>query len=213
MPSRIVVQAVVATALVFVGLRVAVTGAPESLSGWAAPLGPATAAAWAGLLVFDSWAWRLAPIRKVTKRPLLHGTWHGTLHSHWVDPTTNQRVSPDDNVFLAIEQRFWSVSVCLLSKESDSVTLVSGFEGGTSALKKLHFIYRNTPRTGVQHRSQPHLGAATIEAPVDLSRGFRGDYFTNRSPHMTRGELHMTTRYPKVAGSHRVACGMVEDNK
>lgn len=209
MPAQIVVRVVVATAVAFVALVALARGSvPDNLAEWLAPIAPATLAAWLGLLAFDKWVWRFRFIPKMTGRPNLHGTWHGSLHSQWVNPRTGERIGPDDNVFIVIRQRFWSVTVQLLTKESSSGSLVADLvrtDGGV----KLCYLYRNTPRDAVRDRSEIHLGAVVLEAPMDTRHGFTGSYFTDRNPSMTRGELHMTERYKTLVETHRAGVALV----
>src|SRR4051812_47720370 len=125
MPPKAVLQTVAALViLALIGLT-ALRGAPDTLSEWLAPIAPAGAVAGSGLWVFDRDAWRWPGIRKLTGRPVLHGTWHGTLASSWKNPATGEQVPPDPDVFLVIRQRFWSVSVRQLTKESASASMTA----------------------------------------------------------------------------------------
>jgi hypothetical protein len=206
-PPKAVLQTVAAlVVLALLGLT-ALRGAPDSLNEWLAPIAPAVAVAWAGLLVFDRYAWRWPGIRKLTGRPGLHGTWHGRLASDWVNPKTNERVPPDPDVFLVIRQRFWSISVRQLTKESASASMTASLTSGEDGVHELVFIYGNKPKQEFRHRSEIHHGAAVLTAPRSVGDGIEGHYFTDRK---TCGDLTFPTRYKHLGETHEAGRRLVE---
>jgi hypothetical protein len=198
-PAKTVLYVVaVIVVLVLLGLS-AFRGAPDTPAEWLAPIAPAVAVAGVGLAVFDRWVWRWPGVCKLHGRPVLHGTWHGTLASDWVNPETGQRIPPDNDVFLAVRQRYWSVGVRLLTKESRSSATVAAFKTDSDGVYQLYYVYINTPRPEVRHRSELHLGTVVLGAPRDRSQGLEGHYFTDRK---TGGEMRFRDHYKTPIETH-----------
>jgi hypothetical protein len=206
MPAKAVLYVVAALVVLVLGLT-AFRGAPDTPAEWLAPIGPAVAVAPAGLVAFDRWLWRWPGICKLHARPVLHGTWHGTLASDWVNPETGEGIPPDDDVFLVVRQRFWQVGVRLLTKESRSSSTVAAFKTDCDGVHQLYYVYANTPRPEVRYRSELHLGTVVLGAPRDLSQGLEGHYFTDRK---TGGEMHFRERHKKLIETHAAGRDLVE---
>jgi hypothetical protein len=208
MPARTVLQVVAGLA---VGALVIFTAArghpPQTAAEWLSPIGPAVAVAGAGLWLFDRYAWRWPGIRKLVGRPVLHGTWHGELASDWVDLQTAQRIPPDPDVFLVVRQRFWQVSVRLLTKESASVSQLANFKTDADGVHHLIYVYANTPRPEVRYRSELHYGAVVLGAPQRRSDGLEGHYFTDRK---TRGEMRLRRHYKQLVETHAAGQALVD---
>jgi hypothetical protein len=195
----------VAAVLVVVGLvldSLARGHSPESFGEWFAPVGPAVTIAAAGLWVFDRWGWRQPGIRQLLGRPVLHGTWRGELASSWVDPETGKQREPDWAVFLVVRQRFWSVSVRLLTKESKSESLFAELAAGEDGVCQLLYIYANQPQAKVEHRSKAHYGAVVLNAPRNRADGIEGQYFTGRK---TIGDMRFPVHHPEVVETYEAA--------
>ena len=207
MPGKVVlyVMAALTVGTLFV-LSLTHGHAPHNTSQWLAPIGPAVTVGGLGLWVFDRYAWRWRGVRRLTGRPVLHGTWHGELASDWVDPKTRERIPADPDVFLVVRQRFWQVSARLLTRESASASTLANFTVGADGVHQLLWVYSNTPRPEVRHRSELHHGAAILSAPRD-PEGLEGQYFTDRK---TTGELRFTRRYPQLVETHSAGRALVE---
>jgi hypothetical protein len=203
MPARTVLYTVAGlTVAVLFGYAVIRGHAPRHASEWLSPIGPAVAVAGGGLWVFDRFAWRWPGIQRLVGRPIVLGTWHGELASQWVDPQTGQRIPADPDVFLVVRQRFWRVSVRLLTKESSSASLFASVKTDPDGVNQLVYIYANTPRVEVRHRSELHYGAVVLGAPRDSTEGLEGHYFTDRG---TRGEMRFRRRVKKLVETHEAA--------
>lgn len=172
---------------------------PEAASDWLAPIGPSVTIGVAALLIFDRWGWRQPGIRRLTTRPVLHGTWHGEVASRWINPATGKGIDPDPNTFLVVRQRFWSVSVRLLTNESSSCSLFAELTAGADGVCQLLYIYLNQPRAEVQHRSNPHYGGVVLTAPKNREDGIEGQYFTQRE---TTGDMRFHVHFPQVVESY-----------
>jgi hypothetical protein len=180
---------------------------PEAVSEWLAPIGPSVTIGAAGLWIFDRWAWRQPGICRLTSRPVLHGSWHGEIASNWIDPTTKKRIDPDADVFLVIRQRFWSVSVRLLTNESSSSSLSAELTASNDGVCQLLYIYVNHPRAEVGHRSKPHYGAVVLTAPRNRNDGIEGQYFTGRQ---TTGDMRFQDHSPRLVETHAGGCRLRE---
>jgi hypothetical protein len=138
---------------------------------------------------------------------VLHGTWHGEIASDWVDPQTNERVPADRDVFLVVRQRFWHVSIRLLTKESASGSMLANFTTAADEVHQLVYVYTNTPRSEVRHRSELHYGAVVLGAPRDATEGLEGHYFTDRK---TRGEMRFPEHFKSLIETHAAGKQLVD---
>lgn len=180
---------------------------PENPSEWLAPIGPAVTVAGIGLALFNRWVWHFPLIRMLHGRPVLRGTWHGELASQWINPQTGRGIPPDPDVFLAIRQTFWTVSVRLITNESKSQSVTASLRDTGHGVYELVYVYTNTPRVSVRDRSEVHYGAVVLAAPVDRAAGLEGHYFTDRN---TRGEMRFGRHFKKPVETHAAGRQLVE---
>jgi predicted pore-forming effector associated with SMODS systems len=207
MPSKNAVYFIAAIAVGTLFVYSLVQGhAPKSASEWLAPIAPAVTAAAIGLWLWDRYLWRWPGLCRLAGRPVLDGTWHGELVTDWVHPETNERHPPDRDVFLVVRQRFWRVSVRLLTKESSSESTLAAFKKADDGVHQLVYVYGNIPRPEVRDRSEMHFGAVVLAAPRDPGHGIQGYYFTDRK---TRGEMHFRDHYKGHADSYQHARELV----
>lgn len=200
MPARAALYVVAVLVVVGLLLVSVIRGhSPETPAEWLAPIGPAVTVAVAGLWVFDRWGWRQFGIRRLVGRPVVHGTWHGELASDWIDPSTKKKIAPDPDVFLVVRQRFWSVSVRLLTNESKSCSLFAELSTDADGVCQLLYIYDNRPDAEVRDRSEPHFGAVVLTAPRSRSVGLVGQYFTDRK---TTGDMRFHDHFSQLAESY-----------
>lgn len=208
MPARNSLLFVAALTIAVLALTSAIQGhLPQNASEWLAPIGPAVTAGGIGVAVFNRWLWHFPLIRKIHGRPVLRGTWHGELASQWINPQTGRGVPPDPDVFLAVRQTFWTVSVRLITKESKSYSIAATLQDTGDGVYELDYVYANTPRVSVRDRSELHYGAAVLAAPVDREAGLEGHYFTDRN---TRGEMRFTRHFTKLVETHEAGRKLVE---
>jgi hypothetical protein len=162
------------------------------------PLGAATALASLLFLLFDHLLWRLPGIDRLSKRPDIRGTWKGQLASNWIVPDTGRQVDPDPEVYLVIEQTFWSVSAVLITEESKSCSTMALLEDDGCGQKQLVVMYRNTPRASVRHRSEVHHGSFKLDLSGKPVNRLEGYYWTDRS---SMGEFELERYSKQQAGS------------
>ena len=152
---------------------------------------------------WDRWIWRVSLFQRMQfVPPRILGTWKGELRSHWTDPDTEVR-PPRKYVYLVIKQTFSSVSVMLLTDESQS----QSYSLLAKATKEngLGYLYLNEPEMDADESSHMHRGAAIFrlsDTPVAL---LRGRYWTDRE---TTGELVFKERCPKLADDYEMAAAL-----
>jgi hypothetical protein len=191
LPPRVVLFVPAGTAVLGVLLASAFRGEPDSAADWLAPIGPSVAFAAAALWLFDRFLWRLPVVRRLAGRPVLDGTWAGTIATDWVNEETGRRKPPDGETFLVISQRFWSITVRLLTRESRSSSIRADLTQHPDGACDLVYVYRNNPHSEVRHRSEIHYGAARLTVPRVPGGEIDGDYFTDRG---TRGRMTFGAR-------------------
>lgn len=140
-------------------------------------------------LLFTLWAWRL-PIFQgwLVPFPDLQGTWAGTLHSTWPDPSTS-RSTPPVPIIIVIKQSYSSISCIMHSSDSTSFSSAAQIVGEEDGLPlRLSFNYSNRPKASVREQSQMHDGAAILRIVKHPERVLEGDYWTDRK---TTGDLQV----------------------
>lgn len=146
---------------------------------------------------FDRWAWkwRILP-RSLVKRPDISGTWSVTLRSSWVDPNTGN-VIDEIRAYLVVKQTFTSIDLRLLTTESTSRQLAAQLVRLDDDEFSLAAVYRNEPKLVIRHRSAIHFGALVLPIPNPVPDTLVGEYWTDRRPTPTSGELIATRRTRK----------------
>lgn len=167
------------------------------------PYSVAVSAAVLALLIFDRWLWRFGPISRLLKRPMLHGTWRGQLMSSWVDPKTGKQIDPIE-AYVAFKQTYSGVSMRLMTKESNSRSLVAALENSDDHVPVLASTYINIPQLLIQGRSRIHHGALLLEVHGNPTERLIGTYWTDRD---TKGQLNLDTRLPALYSSFEEAAG------
>ena len=153
--------------------------------------------------IWDRWMWRASTFQRIQfVPPRIAGTWKGELRSHWTDPDTNAR-PPKKDAYLVVKQTFSSVSVMLLTDESQSQS--QSVLAKASKINGLSYLYLNEPEMGADEGNHMHRGAAMFrlsDTPVAL---LRGRYWTDRE---TKGELVFGERCPKLADDYDMAVAL-----
>ena len=106
-----------------------------------------------------------------------------------------------------MRQRFWRVSIRLLTRESASSSLVANFKADADGVHQLIYVYANTPRPGVRDRSEVHYGAVVLGAPRNPNEALEGHYFTDRK---TRGEMCFRRRFNTLVETHAAGRELVD---
>jgi hypothetical protein len=189
MVSRAVIQ-------IITGIVVSVFAAGILLSGgdirveWLRFYSGAVLAVIGALALWEHLLWHTFVGQKFALAPRdLRGTWKGTLHSFWIDPST-QQTAPPKPAYLVVRQKAASITVVLLTDESRSTSSMATItDDGTTA--SLDYMYLNKPDSRIEHRSRMHHGSSSLDITGRPTTRLRGRYWTNRD---SRGEMDFTTR-------------------
>ena len=200
-------QAQVVVALVVVVFAVGIlAGGDEVQVGWLKYYAAAVLAVTVAYSAWENLLWRTAIAQKVPGVPRsVRGTWRGTLTSLWLDPTTGR--SPEaKTVYLVVRQSASTAHVTLFSDETtsqSSLAKLSETDGGTS----LDYLYLDTPRPAVRHRSPMHHGSGSLQVAGRPARSMSGRYWTDRD---SKGEVRFTARRGGLADDYSSASALFD---
>ncbi len=139
-------------------------------------------------LLYDRFIWKWTPVRAITKKPLVAGTWRGMMQSDYVRPGEATPVPPIPTV-IRFKQTNSSLVATLFTGESESMSEQAQLIKEEDDRWRLSWVYRNTPRQSVQERSEPHRGVCDLYVSGKDGERLAGRYFTGRK---TTGEIELT---------------------
>ena len=120
-------------------------------------------------LLYDRFIWKWTPVRAITKKPLVAGTWRGMMQSDYVRPGEATPVPPIPTV-IRFKQTNSSLVATLFTGESESMSEQAQLIKEEDDRWRLSWVYRNTPRQSVQERQRT---APRRVRPVCLWQGRR----------------------------------------
>ena len=162
-----------------------------------APYGAAVSVVTLAWLAFDRWLWRLPLLRQhVAHRPLLDGTWRGTLTPQSKNPATGEPWPADGDVYLVIKQDYSTVHACLHTRNGSSQTISTKLERGADGAYALYSVYRFEPQLGGRETNPIHNGTLKVNVTDGAAPRLIGEYWTDRE---TIGLLELTERSPRRA--------------
>jgi hypothetical protein len=136
-------------------------------------------------LVFDSWAWRWPGIRRLSGRPIVHGTWKAELETSFGD-----RRDEAIECYLVVRQTYSRITVGMLFDRSSSRSMSGNlvFEDGACTL---YYLFRTEAHALHQDGNPPRRGAAVLTVAREPRTHLEGDYWTERD---TRGRIRTLGR-------------------
>jgi len=148
------------------------------------------------LLVYDRWAWRWPLLRRLTRRPILHGTWKAELRTSYP-----ARAHETIECYIAITQTYSQISVDMLFDRSSSRSMSGDLvlEGGRCVL---YYIFHTQADTLHRNSNPPTRGGATLMVTREPQVHLAGDYWTERD---TRGTVRTLGRAAKVYATFEAA--------
>jgi hypothetical protein len=164
---------------------------------WIRALVTATSVITVGALVYDRWVWRWPVVRRLTSRPVVHGTWKATLESSH----QNLRGRPID-CYLVVRQTYSRLSVRMLFERSASRSMSGDivFEEGACVL---YYVYAKQTRALDLNGNPSSRGGAALNIGREPQLHLEGDYWTDVE---TSGEIrtvgHSKELYDTFASAH-----------
>lgn len=161
------------------------------------------------LLLYDRFIWRWKPVRLLTSKPLVAGTWRGELRSDYHPPGQATPMGPIP-IAVRISQTDSTLLVTTFTDESQSTTEKGLITQEADGRWRIHWAYLNVPRQSVQHRSAQHRGACDVYLSGRDGERLIGQYFTSRS---TTGEIELTEWSKQRYGDAKTALEAVDFGK
>jgi hypothetical protein len=137
-------------------------------------------------LLYDRYIWKWSVVRMFTGKPLVEGTWRGTLKSDYI-PQGGTKPLPAIPSVIRIEQTDSNIYITLFTKESQSVSELGRLVKEADGRWRITWQYVNSPRPPVRHRSSVHQGVCDVYLTGSGGETLAGQYFTNRK---TIGEVY-----------------------
>lgn len=176
-------------ARIVIALAALVSGAIVLATGGAVDINMAKAVASAStvvilfLLAFDRWLWRWPGIRRLHRRPIIHGTWRTELKTSYED-----RRDEVIEGYLVIDQTYSRICARMLFDRSQSSSMSGDLvrENGRSVL---YYVFRSDKHVLEPATNPPNRGAADLTVAMKPSAHLEGDYWMEVG---TRGRLKTT---------------------
>jgi hypothetical protein len=156
---------------------------------WIRALVTASSVVTLSVVAYDQWAWRWRWVRKLTHRPVIHGTWKAALSS------SHARVRGTSiECYLVIRQTYSRVSVRLLLQRSSSRSMSGDivFEDGACVL---YYVYAKQTRALDLDDNPSSRGGAALTIGRVPQVHLEWDYWTDAE---TSGEIKTVGRSGKL---------------
>jgi hypothetical protein len=152
---------------------------------WGKPLGLVAGLVVCLLLAYDKWVWRWPGICRLTRRPVLHGTWRTELQT-----SHDARKEESIECYLVIDQTYSRICTRMLFDRSESQSM-SGDIVYENSRCTLYYIFRSEKRTLERDGNPPSRGGAELRVRRTPKLELEGDYWTEER---TAGHI-VTTGY------------------
>lgn len=185
-------------ARITIALAALVSGAVVVASGGSVDINLAKAVATAStvvilfLLAFDKWLWRWPGIRRLHRRPILHGTWKTELQTSY--PSRKEELI---ECYLAIDQTYSRISVRMLFDRSRSSSMSGDLvrENGGCVL---YYVFSSDKHSLEPDTNPPARGAAELTVAMKPAPHLEGDYWMERG---TKGRVRTTGHSRVIYGT------------
>ncbi len=151
---------------------------------------------------FERWLWRVGQTARLFGVPVLRGTWRGTLRAVG---TSEAPVAPAKVAYLAVEQTLTTISVRLLTDESESDQIAGTVFRRPSGALAISYTYLNTPEVERREASPIHHGGGLLTVHDGTGLRLEGEYWTERR---TKGALSFAEHTERVARSYADAAAL-----
>jgi hypothetical protein len=161
------------------------------------------------VLAYDRWVWRWPVISRIaewTNRPVLHGTWKGTLE--FERDAAGQPGSID--FYMTIHQTYSTIEVDGHVATSSSRSRSADLQRARRGERLLWFIYQSEAPIPDQSHNQPHYGAAKLTLVGSPVREITGSYWTARGG---AGTMRFTEHSRKTHDSFESAAGSTYERR
>jgi hypothetical protein len=203
--SRLQISAIILFAAAVWGVSLILEGI-KVRAVWLKPFSIVVGALVIVLSVSNRWLWRLRFLRPwLFNMPDIHGTWEVV-----INPTPRELPGQELLEFMVIRQTLSTISLRLLTRESNSETLSARMVRCDDGSFDLAAVYRNTPRLQFRERSPIHLGAMLLSVQGDPPSSLAGQYWTDRS---SQGEIRLSNKKRLLAHSYEEAAGPDGNNR
>lgn len=133
------------------------------------------------LLAFDKWLWRLPGIRRLHRRPVLHGTWKAELRTNY-----EERKEERIECYLVVDQTYSRICARMLFDRSHSASM-SGELVRENGRCVFYYLFRSDKSTLQPAMTNPaSRGAADLTIGMQPTLHLEGDYWMEVG---TRGQL------------------------
>lgn len=175
-------------------------GAPSTISDYLRLASATITAVTLAVAIFHYFAWRYLPAF-LSPRPVISGTWRVVGKPR----TLNGIMGTQFNGFMFIEQKYFSVSMRLVTEHSESELVSHEFNLTEGNVYEVWAIYLAEPREAIDPaRIRAHYGAVRLklgslkQAPVITGRYWiDGEYNNFHDERILGGELAFTKHIPK----------------
>lgn len=149
-----------------------------------------------GLMAFDLWMWRWPGLRRLHRRPVIHGTWKTELRTSY-----EGRSDEAIECYLVINQTYSRIQARMLFDRSRSSSM-SGDLVRENGRCVLYYVFRSDKHALEPPTNPPSRGAADLTVAIKPEPHLEGDYWMEAG---TKGRLVSTgytrTTYDTFAGA------------
>ncbi len=141
------------------------------------------------LLAFDRWLWRLPGIRRLHKRPVLHGTWKAELRTNY-----EERNHEQIECYLVVDQTYSRICARMLFDRSRSASM-SGELVRENGRCVFYYLFRSDKGALEPATNPTSRGAADLTVGMRPSPHLDGDYWMEVG---TKGQLRTVGHFKKI---------------